>query len=91
MATIGRLSVAELLFDVPLDYSNPSSTSLRLFARSVQRRMPGSTIEDKDRQLPWIVFLQGGPGGACPQPQEVGWVGPLLDRGYQVSLQNRDE
>ncbi|KMQ49118.1 Alpha/beta hydrolase fold-1 [Trichophyton rubrum] len=82
----GRLRVSELLFDVPLDYSNPSSTSLRLFARSVQRRIPGSSLDDKDRQLPWIVFLQGGPGGACPQPQEVGWVGPLLDRGFQILL-----
>ncbi|EEQ31720.1 putative prolyl aminopeptidase [Microsporum canis] len=82
----GRLRVSELVFDVPVDYSNPASQSLRLFARGVQRRVPGSSFDDKERQLPWIVFLQGGPGGACPQPQEVGWVGPLLDRGYQVLL-----
>ncbi|KAK2750581.1 hypothetical protein FQN57_002652 [Myotisia sp. PD_48] len=81
----GRLKVAELSFEVPVDYSNPNAASLRLFARGVQRRA-APEIDPDDRVLPWLVFLQGGPGGACPQPQEAGWVGPLLDRGYQILL-----
>ncbi|KAK2877811.1 hypothetical protein FQN49_001168 [Arthroderma sp. PD_2] len=81
----GRLRVAELVFDVPLDYSNPASASLRLFARGVQRRLPGASLDDKERQLPWIVYLQGGPGGASPQPQEVGWVLLLDQRGTGLS------
>nr|AJD23149.1 proline iminopeptidase [Onygena corvina] len=81
---MGDMNIAKLVSSCWKNVSG--AASLKLFARGVQRRVPGATLDDKDRQLPWIVFLQGGPGGASPQPQEVGWVNPLLDRGYQVSL-----
>lgn len=33
----GKLTVSELFFDIPLDYSNSKSGSLWVFARSVER------------------------------------------------------
>ncbi|KAL1956533.1 hypothetical protein VTO42DRAFT_7096 [Malbranchea cinnamomea] len=82
----GRLKVAELFFDVPLDYSRPDAARLRLFARSVHRRPAAIENDIEEKQLPWLVYLQGGPGMACSQPQELSWVGLLIDRGYQVLL-----
>lgn len=83
----GRLRVAELFFDVPVDYSKPKNGSLRLFARSVYRlETPVEPVknENDSKQLPWLVYLQGGPGFGCRAPQDNGWVGTVLDKGYQV-------
>ena len=45
-------------FQVPLDYAQPSGEQLTLFARAVRNAKKGAT------ELPWLVFLQGGPGAA---------------------------
>ncbi|KAL2809665.1 Alpha/Beta hydrolase protein [Aspergillus granulosus] len=82
----GRFRVAELFFEVPINYSQPGDGMLRLFARSIRRVVkpvdPGK--DEKQPQLPWLVYLQGGPGMGCRPPQEYGWVGTALDKGYQV-------
>lgn len=84
----GRLRVAELFFDVPLNYNKPNDGTLRLFARSVRRLVtpaePSETPKD-DKQLPFLVYLQGGPGMGCRPPQEYGWIGTVLEKGYQVN------
>ncbi|KAL6234709.1 hypothetical protein BDW75DRAFT_240825 [Aspergillus navahoensis] len=82
----GKLLVAELFFEVPLNYSRPGDGTLRLFARSVRRSAKplDSGKDDKQSPLPWLVYLQGGPGMGCRPPQEYGWVGTALDKGYQV-------
>lgn len=82
----GKLRVAELLFDVPVNYSKPNEGSLRLFARSVHRLVTPVESSKEEKQLPWLVYLQGGPGMGCRPPQEYGWVGTVLDKGYQVSV-----
>jgi proline iminopeptidase len=78
--------VAELFFEVPINYSQPGDGVLQLFARSICRAVkpvdPGK--DEKHPQLPWLVYLQGGPGMGCRPPQEYGWVGTALDKGYQV-------
>ncbi|PYH46544.1 proline iminopeptidase [Aspergillus saccharolyticus JOP 1030-1] len=83
----GKLRVAELFFDVPLNYTNPNEGNLRLFARSVRRLVtpvePNAGSND-DKQLPWLVYLQGGPGFGCRPPQEFGWINTVLEKGYQV-------
>ncbi|KAE8373728.1 Alpha/Beta hydrolase protein [Aspergillus bertholletiae] len=80
----GKLRVAELLFDVPVNYNRPNDGTLRLFARSVRRSTTSLEAAKDDKQLPWLVYLQGGPGFGCRPPQENGWVGSALDKGYQV-------
>ncbi len=42
--------------------------------------------DDKKTQLPWLVYLQGGPGFECRSPQNVSWVPTALDRGYRVLM-----
>lgn len=82
----GKLRVAEMFFDVPVDYSKPSEGTIRLFARSVKRLVTPPEPEKDEKKLPWFVYLQGGPGFGCRPPQEYGWIGTVLDKGYQVSL-----
>ena len=77
--------MAELFFDVPVNYNKPNDGSLRLFARSVRRlAIPVEPGKGDEQQLPWLVYLQGGPGMGCRPAQDYGWVGTVLDKGYQV-------
>ncbi|KAK1143321.1 hypothetical protein N8T08_006848 [Aspergillus melleus] len=80
----GKLRVAELFFDVPINYSKPNDGTLRLFARSVRRHNKPVQPAKDDQRLPWLVYLQGGPGMGCRPPQEYGWIGTALEKGYQV-------
>lgn len=61
---------------VPLDWSNPDDgRELNLFYRVLCA--PGKENAD----LPLLVFLQGGPGGAGPRPlapQSDGWIAEAL-------------
>ena len=51
---LGKLKVAELLFEVPKDYSKPDVGTLRVFARSVEKvEKPVDPDEEKSKQLPW--------------------------------------
>ncbi|KAJ5991253.1 hypothetical protein N7499_011910 [Penicillium canescens] len=81
-----KLRVAELFFDVPVDYSKPAAGQLRLFARSVSRlnKPIEPKDEDKEGKLPWLVYLQGGPGFGCGPPQSYPWLDVMLSKGYQV-------
>lgn len=82
--TPGKLRVGELFFDVPVDYSEPNGETLRIFARSVARlNKPVEPTKDEPK-LPWLVYLQGGPGFGCNAPQNYGWIDPALTKGYQV-------
>lgn len=80
----GKLRVAELFFDVPLNYSKPNEGRIRLFARSVRRPAIFPDTEQNEKPLPWFLYLQGGPGFGCRPPQEMGFVPFVLDKGYQV-------
>ncbi len=67
-------------FTVPLDYANPSGATLTVFAREVV-----ATARENDA-LPWLVFLQGGPGFSAPRPDgKSGWLKRALQE-YRVLL-----
>jgi pimeloyl-ACP methyl ester carboxylesterase len=77
---IPGLVLTEHEFEVPLDHDHPSGETMRVFAREAV----APTREDDE--LPWLVFLQGGPGFASPRPTErSGWLKPALER-YRVLL-----
>jgi pimeloyl-ACP methyl ester carboxylesterase len=65
---------------VPLDHGRPDGERITVFAREVTASRPGA------QALPWLVFLQGGPGFAAQRP--VGrstWLDRALDD-YRVVL-----
>ena len=78
------MNITEHFFDVPKDYSKPNAGTIRIFARSVRKHeTPADPSEDK-KQLPWMVYLQGGPGMNCRSPAMYPFTHTFLDRGYQM-------
>lgn len=73
---VPELVLTEHTFAVPLDHADPEGEPLEVFAREVV----AAGREDDD--LPWLLFLQGGPGFEAPRPlrrHTPGW----LDRALQ--------
>jgi pimeloyl-ACP methyl ester carboxylesterase len=67
-------------FTVPLDHDDPTGETIELYAREV-------VASDKAGQdLPWLVYLQGGPGfGAHRFVGRQAWLGRALKE-YRVLL-----
>ncbi|WP_037885393.1 alpha/beta fold hydrolase [Streptomyces viridochromogenes] len=67
-------------FTVPLDHDTPTGETIELYAREV-------VASDKAQQeLPWLVYLQGGPGfGANRFVGKGAWLGRALKE-YRVLL-----
>ncbi|KAI1107773.1 alpha/beta-hydrolase [Jackrogersella minutella] len=80
----GKILVKELWFEVPLDHSDPKSKPIKLFARSgVKYERPIVELSEVV-QRPYLLFLQGGPGGGTPAPQDSPLSNYMLDRGYEL-------
>ncbi len=67
-------------FRVPLDYDRPDEEYIEVFAREVV------AADKADADLPWLLFLQGGPGLSSPRPiGRDNWLNRALDD-YRVLL-----
>ena len=68
-------------FSVPLDHGKPDGERIEVFGREV-----AAAGKAGDRSLPWLVYLQGGPGFAAPRPAgRSSWLDRALDD-YRVLL-----
>lgn len=58
------------VLDVPLDHRHPEDgRTIEVFAREVV------AVDRAREDLPWLLFLQGGPGGKSPRPTAGdGWL-----------------
>lgn len=67
-------------FTVPLDHDDPAGETIELYARE-------AVASDKaGKDLPWLVYLQGGPGfGANRFTGKQAWLGRALEE-YRVLL-----
>jgi pimeloyl-ACP methyl ester carboxylesterase len=54
------LRTAEHVFTVPLDYGAPDGETITVFAREY---VSTAHTAEQAAELPWLLFLQGGPGG----------------------------
>ncbi|MEW1599593.1 alpha/beta fold hydrolase [Streptomyces sp. NPDC093808] len=71
-------------FTVPLDHDNPSGETIELYAREVV------ASEKADRDLPWLLYLQGGPGfGANRFVGKQAWLGRALEDHRVLLLDQR--
>jgi pimeloyl-ACP methyl ester carboxylesterase len=67
------LLVTEHEFPVPLDHNDPARGEITVFAREVV------APRKRDQELPWLLFLQGGPGVRAPRPTDrSSWLGRAL-------------
>jgi pimeloyl-ACP methyl ester carboxylesterase len=67
-------------FDVPLDHHNAGAGKISVFAREVAK------AGADEKELPWLVFLQGGPGSPAPRPLHyLGWIKRAVED-YRVLL-----
>ena len=72
--------VTDRLFAVPLDHGRPDGPQIEVFAREV------AAAGKADADLPWLLFLQGGPGLGAQRPQgREGWLDRALED-YRVLL-----
>ena len=68
------------VFAVPLDHGRPDGEQIEVFAREVV------AAGKADADLPWLLFLQGGPGSAAPRPEgRESWLDRALND-YRVLL-----
>jgi pimeloyl-ACP methyl ester carboxylesterase len=78
----GGLATFEHRFEVPVDPERPRGLKLSLFAREV---VSVDRVPHRER-LPWLLFLQGGPGFPSPRPAGAsGWIKRAV-RDYRVLL-----
>jgi pimeloyl-ACP methyl ester carboxylesterase len=71
-------------FRIPLDHSRPDGEQVTVFAREAVA--PGK----EQAELPWLVFLQGGPGGKSPRPAVPGdWLKRALEEFRVLLLDQR--
>lgn len=58
--TVRGMNVTDHRFTVPLDHAAPDGESITVFAREYSdAALPAARV----RELPWLLYLQGGPGG----------------------------
>ncbi|MFF7196670.1 alpha/beta fold hydrolase [Streptomyces sp. NPDC008079] len=66
--------ITDHTFAVPLDHSSPDGERIDVYAREV-------VAAGREREsLPWLLYLQGGPGFGSPRPLgRDGWLPRALD------------
>ncbi|MGH8828929.1 MAG: alpha/beta fold hydrolase [Jiangellaceae bacterium] len=81
---LGGLILRDHWFDAPLDHARPDGEQIRIYAREVVAAEKAAS--GADSTLPWLLFLQGGPGGKATRPESAsGWVGRAV-RDFRVLL-----
>jgi hypothetical protein len=82
---VGKSLVTEHEWVVPVNHDEPGET-ITLFAREVTLGALAVKTEAEVAALPWLVFLQGGPGFEATRPMgSFGWVDRAAEN-YRVLL-----
>ncbi|KAG4119712.1 hypothetical protein ERO13_D11G097200v2 [Gossypium hirsutum] len=68
--SVPGLRLRDHRFMVPLDYKNQEASSkISIFAREIV------AVGKEEQPMPYLLYLQGGPGFECPRPTEAsGWI-----------------
>ncbi len=72
MREIRGMRLTDHWFTVPLNHSRPHGAQLEIFAREITASAHAS---GEVAELPWLLYLQGGPGGRGNRPTALnGWL-----------------
>ncbi|XP_057499413.1 uncharacterized protein LOC130783683 [Actinidia eriantha] len=83
--SVRELRLRDHYFTLPLDYSLDRRTcpKISVFAREVV------AVGKEEQPLPFLLYLQGGPGFESPRPTEAsGWIGKASEE-YRVILMDQ--
>jgi pimeloyl-ACP methyl ester carboxylesterase len=84
MIRLPGYTAREHVVSVPLDHDDPSGATIDVFARELVD--PARQHDD----LPYLLYLQGGPGGKSPRPVDrSGWIDVALRTHRVVLLDQR--
>jgi pimeloyl-ACP methyl ester carboxylesterase len=76
----GGLALRDHWFDVPLNHRDPTGETISVYARELV------AAEQPDADKPWLLFLQGGPGGKAPRLVNTSaWIGRAV-KDFRVLL-----
>jgi pimeloyl-ACP methyl ester carboxylesterase len=74
------LVLTDHTFKIPLNHEYPIGEKISVFAREVV------SVYKENEDLPWLLFLQGGPGSGSPRPDGLlAWLSRALKE-YRVLL-----
>jgi pimeloyl-ACP methyl ester carboxylesterase len=77
---VGGLVLRDHWFDVPLNHGDPTGETISVYARELV------AADQPDADKPWLLFLQGGPGGKSPRPaNSSAWIGRAV-KDFRVLL-----
>ncbi|XP_058737413.1 uncharacterized protein LOC131609657 isoform X1 [Vicia villosa] len=85
-SSVPSLRLRDHRFTVPLDYSRgvQSSPKITVFAREVV------AVGKEEQSLPYLLFLQGGPGFECRPPTESsGWIHKVCEQFRLILMDQR--
>jgi len=73
------------LVEAPLDHRDPDGRTIEVFAREVV------AVDQEGKDLPWLLFLQGGPGAKSPRPAGAGgsWLAAATEHHRVLLLDQR--
>ncbi|WP_010525071.1 alpha/beta fold hydrolase [Nesterenkonia sp. F] len=77
-------------FRVPLDHATPAGEHIEVFAREFVSAEAVGRGEEHVASMPWLLFLQGGPGGKGSRPARLtGWMQEAAGRFRILMLDQR--
>eukprot|EP00899_Mesostigma_viride_P023854 jgi/Mesvir1/4653/Mv03468-RA.1 len=80
---VPNLVLSDHWFDVPIDHSGKIPGRINLYVREVV------SAENESKELPYLLFLQGGPGFEAGRPTESsGWIKQAV-KDYRVLLMDQ--
>ncbi len=77
------MRTVEHYFTVPLDHSAPDGETITVFAREY---VSASHSADAAQNLPWLLFLQGGPGGRGNRFGSLGGWGKAAAKEFRILM-----
>lgn len=81
--TVAGRHLSDYSLQVPLDWEHPEGEHITVFYREVV------AAHRQHEELPLMIYLQGGPGGAGPRPiGDSGWLSVALER-FRVILMDQ--
>ncbi|XP_031377419.1 uncharacterized protein LOC116192871 [Punica granatum] len=82
--SVPELRLRDHRFTVPLDYSLAASPKITVFAREVV------SVGKEEQHLPYLLYLQGGPGFECMRPTESsGWIHRVCEEFRLILMDQR--